>query len=343
MRAHAATHIPSPSAGSSRWSVFRPIREEVSMHIRDIFAQRSTTFSFEFFPPKNPQAAEDLYATIAEFEALKPSFVSVTYGAGGSTRELTRDLVVRLKSQTRLQPIPHLTCVCHSQEEITAIVERYAEAGIGNILALGGDVPRNLSGQWDRSKDAFQHAAGLVRYIKGFNASRPSRHPDPRGFGICVAGYPEGHPATPNRVAEMDHLKAKVDAGADWICTQLFFDNRDFLDFRDRCEIAGIRVPIVAGVMPVTSVKGMLAMADMAQGCRFPAPLLRAINRTGGDPEAVRRVGIHWATEQCRDLLDNEVRGIHFYTLNKSTATREIYLNLGVRDSDGFDPKRPVV
>lgn len=311
------------------------------MHIRDILARRATTFSFEFFPPKTAQAAEDLYATIAEFEALKPSFVSVTYGAGGSTRELTRDLVVRLKGQTRLEPVPHLTCVCHTEPEIRSILDRYAEAGIGNILALGGDVPRHLNGQWDRAKDAFRYAADLVRFIRQFNAQ--STHPDKRGFGVCVAAYPEGHPATPNRVREMDLLKAKVDAGADWICSQLFFDNHDFLDFRDRCELAGIKVPIVAGIMPVTSVKGMLAMADMAQGCKFPAPLLRAINRTGGDADAVRRVGVHWATEQCRDLLDNEVRGIHFYTLNKSTATREIYLNLGVKDSEGFDPKRPVI
>ncbi|MGD9688468.1 MAG: methylenetetrahydrofolate reductase [NAD(P)H] [Phycisphaerales bacterium] len=313
------------------------------MHIRDIFARHSTTFSFEFFPPRDPASAETLYGTITEFEALKPSFVSVTYGAGGSTRELTRDLVVRLKAQSSLQPVPHLTCVCHSEEEIRAILERYAEAGIGNILALGGDVPRNLNGKWDRGQDAFRYSGDLVRYIRRFNAERPARHPDPRGFGICVAGYPEGHPGTPNRVKEMDHLKAKVDAGADWICTQLFFDNHDFLDFRDRCEIAGIKVPIVAGIMPVTSVKGMLAMADMALGCKFPAPLLRAINRTGGEPDAVRRVGVHWATEQCRDLLDNDVRGVHFYTLNKSTATREIYLNLGVKDSEGFGPKRAVV
>ncbi len=311
------------------------------MHIRDIFAQQSTTFSFEFFPPKTVEAAESLYGTIAEFEALKPSFVSVTYGAGGSTREVTRDLVVRLRSQTRLQPVPHLTCVCHTEDEIRAILDRYAEAGIGNVLALGGDVPRQLSGQWDRSKDAFRYATDLVRFIRKFNSER--RHSDPRGFGICIAAYPEGHPGTPNRVKEMDYLKAKVDAGADWICTQLFFDNHDFLDFRSRCEIAGIKIPIVAGIMPVTSVKGMLAMADMALGCRFPAALLRAINRTGGEPEAVRRVGVHWATEQCRELLDEKVRGIHFYTLNKSTATREIYQNLGVKDSTDLLHHRPVV
>ncbi|HYD01017.1 MAG TPA: methylenetetrahydrofolate reductase [NAD(P)H], partial [Phycisphaerales bacterium] len=294
----------------------------------DIFAKHATTFSFEFFPPKNPEAADGLFDAIKELEPLRPAFVSVTYGAGGSTRDATNNLVVRLKKQSKLDPTPHLTCVCHKEEEIAGILQKYADAGISNILALGGDPPKDRL-NYDRSQDSFRYASDLVKYIKAFNAS--GAHPDPRGFGISVAGFPEGHPGTPNRVKEMDNLKAKVDAGADYIVTQLFFSNDDFDDFRNRCEIAGIRVPILAGVMPVTSIKGMYAMADMALGVRFPAPLLRAINRTGGDPDAVRRVGIHWATEQCRDLLDNDVRGIHFYTLNKSTATREIYLNLGFK------------
>ncbi len=301
------------------------------MHIADIFAKHETTFSFEFFPPKSVEAYEGLYAAMRDLEALHPSFVSVTYGAGGSTRDMTHDLVVRLKTQTTLDPIPHLTCVCHSEGEIRAILERYASAGISNILALGGDPPKNRP-DYDRASDAFRYAADLVAFIRKFGGQRGA-HPDPRGFGIGVAGFPEGHPGTPNRVKEMDFLKAKVDAGADYICTQLFFDNRDFYDFRDRCELAGIKVPIIAGIMPVTSVKGLSAMADMALGCRFPAPLLRALNRTGGDLDAVRRVGVHWATEQCRDLLDRGVRGIHFYTLNKSTGTREIYQNLGVKSS----------
>ncbi len=298
------------------------------MHIKDIFSQNSTTFSFEFFPPKTAEAAEALYTSMTELESLRPSFVSVTYGAGGSTRELTRDLVVKLKHQTTLDPVPHLTCVCHKAAEIDAILERYADAKISNVLALGGDVPRNLV-DYSRADDAFRFATDLVKHIVAFNNRR--RHPDARGFGICVAGYPEGHPATPNRVKEMDYLKAKVDAGADWICTQLSFDNHDFLDFRDRCVLAGIKVPIVAGIMPVTSVKGMIAMADMALGCHFPAPLMRAINRANGDPEGVRKVGVQWATQQSRELLDEDVRGIHFYTLNKSTATREIFQNLGFR------------
>jgi len=297
------------------------------MHIQDTFANADTTFSFEFFPPKTDQAWEALYATITDLEELNPSFVSVTYGAGGSTREMTHDLVVRIKTESKITTVPHLTCVCHQEAEIKDVLTRYAAAGVGNILALGGDVPADRA-DWDRSKDAFQYAADLVAYVREFNES--GVHPDPRGFGVGVAGFPEGHPGTPNRLVEMDYLKAKVDAGADYIVTQLFFDNRDFYDFRERCELAGIDVPIIAGVMPVTSIAGMRRMADLAAGARFPSSLLRAVQRCGNDVPAVERVGVHWATEQCRDLLDNRVRGVHFYTLNRSSSTRRIYQTLGL-------------
>lgn len=304
------------------------------MHITDIFQRDKTTFSFEFFPPKNDQAAENLFTHIAQLESLKPSFVSVTYGAGGSTRELTHALVLKIKQRTSLDPVPHLTCVCHSQTEVADILARYAQAGVGNILALGGDAPKNIAG-YRHEDDAFQHAADLVSFIRQFNLRHAAANPgaDPRGFGIGVAGFPEGHPATPNRLREMDYLKAKVDAGADYICTQLFFDNHDFYDFRERCVLAGINVPIVAGIMPITSAGGMTRMAELALGAHYPAKLLRAIQRCGNDPEAVKRVGVHWATEQCRDLLDHDVRGLHFYTLNHSDATLAIYRNLGVTDS----------
>ena len=300
------------------------------MHIRDLFESQRTSFSFEFFPPKDEEAAESLFGNIAELEQLKPSFVSMTYGAGGSTRELTHELVVRIKEQTSLSPTPHLTSVCHSEPDIREILTKYANAGVSNILALGGDIPRDRPDH-DRSKDAFSYAHELVRYIKQFGER--GEHPDRRGFGIGVAGFPEGHPATPNRMLEMDHLKRKVDEGADFIITQMFFDNRDFYDFRDRCRLAGVRIPIIAGIMPITSLPGMKRMAELALGAHYPAPLIRAINRTGGEKDAVRRVGVHWATEQSRDLLDHDVDGIHFYTLNKSTATRDIYRTLGVKDS----------
>lgn len=300
------------------------------MHIADILRQQRPTLSFEFFPPKTGEASEALYQTIGELEAFKPSFVSVTYGAGGTTRDLTHELVVRINQTTSLDAIPHLTCVCHTEKEIAALLERYAQAGVSNILALAGDPPATMK-DYRRDQDAFQHAADLVRFIRKFNDS--GAHPDPRGFGIGVAGFPEGHPNTPNRVLEMDYLKAKVDSGADYICTQLFFDNHDFLDFRDRCRLAGINVPIIAGIMPITSAAGMRRMAELAAGARYPAKLLRAVQRCGSDEAAVQRVGIHYATEQCRDLLEHGVDGIHFYTLNKSHATREIYASLGIRDS----------
>ncbi|QDU71251.1 methylenetetrahydrofolate reductase [NAD(P)H] [Mucisphaera calidilacus] len=297
------------------------------MHITDILANRKTAFSFEFFPPKTQAAAESLYQTIAELEPLRPDFVSVTYGAGGSTRELTHDLVLRLKKTTSLDPIPHLTCVCHQASEIAEIIDQYAAEGVSNILALRGDPPRDKA-DWDRSKDAFQYASELVTFIRE-HASH-TQHPDPRGFGIGVAGFPEGHHATPNRLREIDYLKAKVDAGADYICTQFFFDNRDFYDFRERCDLAGIHVPIIVGLMPITSMKGMNRMAELSPGTRFPAALIRSLQRAGDDAEAVKRVGIHWATEQARDLLDHQASGIHFYTLNSSDATRQIYASLGV-------------
>jgi methylenetetrahydrofolate reductase (NADPH) len=304
------------------------------MHIRDIFPLDQTTFSFEFFPPKSDKAWADLFETIALLQTLRPSFVSVTYGAGGSTRERTHDLILRIQRETSLTAVSHLTCVCHSLDELAAIVDRYAASGVENILALGGDPPRNLAG-YDRSGDAFQYAEQLVRFLR----SR-SNVPDPRGFGIGVAGFPEGHPGTPNRLQEMDYLKRKVAAGSDYICTQLFFSNADFYDFRERCELAGIRVPILAGIMPITSRENMIRMAELALGARIPARLQRAIDRCGNDPAAVGKVGVHWATEQCRDLLDNQVRGIHFYTLNRSDATRQIYENLGVKDSRGLQTTR---
>lgn len=297
------------------------------MHIHDILKNSNPSLSFEFFPPRSPTAWEELYQTIRELEPLEPTFVSVTYGAGGGTRELTHDLVVRIKQTTSIPPVPHLTCVGHSEKEVNVILERYAAAGVSNILALRGDPPRDQP-NYDWSEGEFRHAADLVRFIKKFNDS--GAHPDPRGFGIGVAGFPEGHPATPNRVDELDFLKAKVDAGADYICTQLFFDNHDFFDFRDRCELSGIKIPIIAGVMPVTSLSSMKRMAELAAGARYPAKLLRALDRAKSNAEAVEQVGIHYAAEQCAGLLNEDVDGIHLYTLNKSHATRQIYQSLGL-------------
>ena len=302
------------------------------MHIRDILASSTPSLSFEFFPPRSTAAWEELYQTIRDLEPLHPSFVSVTYGAGGTTRELTHGLVVRIKQTTTIPPVPHLTCVGHSGQEVRSILERYAAAGVANILALRGDPPRDQP-DYDWTQGDFRFASDLVRFIRKFNES--GTHPDPRGFGIGVAGFPEGHPATPNRMAELDYLKAKIDEGADYICTQLFFDNHDFLDFRDRCRLAGIEVPIIAGVMPVTSLQGMKRMAELAAGARYPAKLIRALNRANSSTDAVERVGIHYAAEQCAGLLNEGVDGLHFYTLNKSHATREIFHSLGLDTKAG--------
>ena len=300
------------------------------MHIADIFKNHATTFSFEFFPPRTDEAAAQLFQEISKLESLKPTFVSVTYGAGGSTRERTHNLVLRIKHETSLDPIPHLTCVCHSRDELRQIIARYAESNVSNILALGGDVPKDMLNH-DRTKDGFPHAAGLVSFIHELNQS--GIHPDSRGFGIGVAGFPEGHPDTPNRMLELEFLKAKVDAGADYIVTQLFFDNDDFYDFRDRCEAFGIKVPIIAGIMPIISKASMEAIPKLALGARYPGKLLRRLLKCTDD-HSIRRLGLDWATQQCRALLDNNVRGIHFYTMNRATATVEIYRRLGATTSD---------
>lgn len=309
------------------------------MHVAEAFERSRTTFSFEFFPPRDESGFASLFDSIKDLESLHPTFVSVTYGAGGSTRERTHDLVVRLKKDTPLEPIPHLTCVGHTRDDIRGILDQYIAVGITGIMSLRGDVPTNGIANIEEPWKDFKFASDLVSFVRAFNDQLARNGPaNKRRFAIGVAGYPEGHPAMPNRMREMDLLKAKIDAGADFIVTQMFFDNRDFYDFRDRCRLAGIVVPILAGVMPISSVEGMRRMAELAAGMRYPAPLMRSVQRAiSASPKdtasAIRRVGIHWATEQCRDLLDHEVAGLHFYTLNKSTATREVYRNLGVESS----------
>ncbi len=288
------------------------------MRIGEIIEAQDTAISFEFFPPKNEPGWDKLFDTISHLVPLNPSFVSVTYGAGGTTRQRTHQLVERLKKETSLTIAAHLTCVGSHRNEIQEILGRYADLGVNNIVALRGDA---CDPDGSEPVNHFGYAADLVSFIR-------KRFP---GMHIGVAGYPEGHPDTDNRLLEMDYLKAKVDAGADYIVTQMFFDNRDFYDFCERCELAGIRVPIIAGIMPVTSLSGMKRMADLARRSRFPSGLLRAVHRAQGK-DYVKRVGIHWAAEQVRDLLDNEVAGVHFYTLNNSDASLRICETLGLRD-----------
>jgi methylenetetrahydrofolate reductase (NADPH) len=287
-------------------------------HISEILGKGAISFSFEFFPPKTEAAASNLFKSISELTPLKPAFVSVTYGAGGSTVNLTHDLVTRLQRETELTVVSHLTCVGTTLDGVKGILDSYYADGIRNIMALRGDMPKSGA----PAAAGFRYAAELVAFIK-------KSHPD---MGIGVAGFPEGHPETPNRLKEIDYLKAKVDAGADYICTQLFFDNHDFYDFRERCELAGIKIPIVAGIMPVTNKKGTLRMADLALGARFPGRLQKALSRADSD-EHYQNVGVHWATEQVLDLIENNAAGVHFFTLNDSKATRRIYESLGVSNS----------
>ena len=285
------------------------------MQMREILNRDQTIFGFEFFPPKTDSGWAGLTDRLHKFEALEPSFVSVTYGAGGSTRVKTHDLVCHIAHKTTLDPIPHLTCVGHSEGEISQILQMYVDAGIDNILALRGDRPN----EGDCTSD-FAYAADLITYIHSFEGG---------SFGVGVAGFPEGHPETPNRLVQMDHLKAKVDCGAVWICSQLFFDNAAFYDWLERCDLAGITTPTLAGIMPIQSITGMRRMAELAGGTNFPAKLQKRLYKFQDDADAVRKIGTSWAAEQCADLLDHNVRGIHFYTMNQSTATEEIYSSLG--------------
>lgn len=293
---------------------------------RSSLFDNTPTFSFEFFPPKTEEGARALLDTVVRLQEFRPSFVSVTYGAGGGSRELTRSVVHGFQ-QRGIPTVPHLTCVGHTIAEIENILEGYANAGASAILALRGDPPRTMK-DYDPSRDAFRHASELVRFIREWEA----RNRLPNRLTIGVAGFCEGHPDTRNRIREMDYLKAKLDEGADYICTQLFFDNHAFFDYRDRCRLLGIDVPIIAGIMPVTSISSMNRMAELSAGTNFPARLLKAMLRAGGDKTSIERIGINYASNQCAELLDADVDGIHFYTLNRSKATLEIYHNLGINN-----------
>lgn len=288
------------------------------MLMKQILDRQQPSLSFEFFPPQTTAGWQALEQEIAALVPLQPTSVSITYGAGGSTRDQTHELVLRIQRQTGITVVPHQTCVAASRQEVREILVRYQNEGIENLLALRGDPPRDQP-NWQPPADGFVRAADLVRFVR-------QEFPT---MSIGVAGFPEGHPATPNRLLEMEYLRQKVAAGADYIVTQLFFDNRDFYDFCERCELAGIRVPVLAGIMPLRSRKSMERLAELAAGARFPAALLRRLAAAADDGE-VERIGIDWATEQVADLLGQGVRGVHFYTLNSAAATREIFRRLGL-------------
>ncbi len=271
------------------------------------------TFSFEFFPPKTPEAQITLEMTLAELELLKPSFVSVTYGAGGSTRERTHDLVVSINRTTTMTAMAHLTCAAHTREELAEVVGRYREAGVENILALGGDPPAGL----DLPPGDLHHAVELVELVRGVGP-----------FCVGVAAHPELHPASPDRASDRDFLAAKL-AYADFAITQFFFRAGDYVRMVGELAERGAHKPVIPGIMPVTNLSSIQRMATLS-GAAVPPEVIERLEAVAGDAEAVRREGVAMATELCQELLDAGAPGLHFYTLNRSTATREIYANLGL-------------
>jgi methylenetetrahydrofolate reductase (NADPH) len=282
------------------------------MLITDLLAA-GPTFSFEFFPPKTPEAAETLSRTMIELEPLRPSFVSVTYGAGGGTRELTHEVVTRFQRESSLVAMAHLTCVCHTRAELVGIAERYRDAGIENILALGGDPPKNL----DLPPGELTYAIELVRLLREVG-----------GFAIGVAAFPEPHPRAPSREADRARTAEKL-AEADFAITQFFFDAEHYFDLVATLAELGVDKPVIPGIMPATAISSIKRMTEL-QGSEFPEWLASKLYAVQDDPEAVFQVGVEEATKLSRRLLDGGAPGLHFITLNRSRATRLISANLGL-------------
>jgi len=281
------------------------------MRIDSLFGFAKPTISFEFFPPKSEAGFTSLFATIDDLRPLNPSYVSVTYGAGGSTRRNTVSLVERIQRELGIRSMAHLTCVDHTSQQLGEVLDELWSCGIVNVLALRGDPPAGQT-QFVPAAGGFANASDLVRF------ARP-RH----DYCIGVAGYPEGHPQCKDRAHDLEMLKLKVSNGANFVVTQLFFDNADFYRFRDDAQKLGINVPIVAGIMPISNVAQVKRFTGMC-GAKIPPPLLAKLESLEHDPQAVHVAGVEYATAQCRDLLAHGVAGLHFYTLNKSKSTVEI-------------------
>jgi methylenetetrahydrofolate reductase (NADPH) len=292
------------------------------MHIKDLLARGRPTFSFEFFPPRTEDAARQLEQTIADLRDLTPSFVSVTYGAGGSTRERTIEIVTRVKQEHGIEAMAHLTCAGSTREDLGAVLARISDSGIENVLALRGDPPKGQT-EFTAVEGGFRYASELVRFIR-----------DRHNSVLCLGGacYPEKHPECGNPAVDLQNLKRKVDEGLDFVITQLFFNNRHYFEFVERARRIGIQVPIVAGIMPITNAS-QIERFMVSCGATIPFELAEELDRRRGDPQSVMELGIAHATAQCIELLDKGAPGIHFYTLNRSTATREIYAAL---QSAGF-------
>ncbi len=271
-------------------------------------------FSFEFFPPKTDDGVRQLFETVEALRPLGPAYVSVTYGAGGSTRQRTLELVKRLKGETEVEAMAHVTCVGASREELAGVLDELADAGIQNVLALRGDPPRGQT-SFEPHPEGFRYASELVAFIR----SRPDRW----RFCVGAAAYPEGHVETRDLAADLAHLKIKVEAGADFLVTQLFFENAHYVRFVERARAAGIAVPIVPGIMPFTNVDQTERFTAMC-GAAIPPPLRAAMEVRRSDPDSARDLGVAYATLQCAELLRRGAPGIHFYTLNRSTSTRAI-------------------
>jgi len=282
------------------------------MMIRDLFPYKSRTFSFEFFPPKSEKAAVELFHTLTDLKSLNPDFVSVTYGAGGSTRQRTIELVVKLQREQSFNVMAHLTCVGHTREELKQIVLQMKEQGIRNILALRGDPPQGEK-EFKAVKGGFSHANELVSMIRQTDSD----------ICIGVAGCPEGHPESPTLDQDIANLRRKVDAGADFIITQLFYDNHHYFDFLERCTKAGIHCRIIPGIMPITNLKQATFITGMC-GARFPPALLSRLEKYQDDPATTAHIGLDHAQRQCQWLLQDGAPGLHFYTLNKSLASRHL-------------------
>ena len=288
------------------------------MNISSLFGRGSPVVSFEFFPPKTTEGVEVLYRTVEELRPCRPSFVSVTYGAGGSTRDRTLDLVSRIQRDLGMVTMAHLTCVGSSKVEIGEVLRRLHDHGIRNILALRGDPPKGES-QFRAVADGFRHASELVTFIRE----------QPYDFCIGAACYPEGHVENKNLEEDLGHLCTKVAAGVDFLVSQLFFDNEDYRAFVRRARSAGIQVPIVPGLMPVTNVSQTERFTQMC-GARVPQELHRRLRIVSNDAAAVVATGVQWTVDQGRALLREGAPGLHFYTLNRSSATLAVHAALGL-------------
>ncbi len=285
------------------------------MAIADLFESGRPIISFEFFPPKTDAGYRSLFHTIQDLKKLSPGFVSVTMGAGGSTRAKTVDLTIEITREIGLETMAHLPCTGFRPPEVDEILARLESGGVRNVLALRGDPPRD-DPDFVAPADGFRYANELVAHIQRRG-----------GFTIGAACCPEKHPEAPNAEVDLQNLKRKVEAGADFLVSQFFFENALFFEFVERARSLDIRIPIVPGIMPIATVSGIRRMAGM-NGTSFPAELEAELQRVEGDDEATYALGVRWARAQCEELLAQGVPGIHFYTLNKSPATREIYQSL---------------